>query len=115
LLPGTRKEILVRDSAQNKTMFFSVDGAKMQPRRQIVSTDKCNACHASLAMHGDARNQVENCAVCHNPTLTAGTGGAAVSANFPVMIHRIHRGKELARQYAIGTTVFNEVGYPGDQ
>jgi OmcA/MtrC family decaheme c-type cytochrome len=39
-------------------------------RRQVVSTEKCNACHLRLGLHGGGRNQVENCLVCHAPERT---------------------------------------------
>lgn len=113
VLAGTKKELLVRDSGANKTIFFSVDGSKVAPRRTIVETAKCNACHGSLAAHGDARNQVENCAICHNPNLVAGSGAAAQPVDFAIMVHRIHRGEELTRPYKFGNTSFNEIGYPG--
>jgi OmcA/MtrC family decaheme c-type cytochrome len=87
----------------------------MTPRRTIVTTEKCNACHGDLAFHGDSRNDVANCVFCHNPTAVAGTGAAAAPIDFKVMIHRIHSGAELTREYKIGTTSFNEVGYPGDR
>jgi OmcA/MtrC family decaheme c-type cytochrome len=80
----------------------------------IVTTEKCNACHGSLAFHGDARNTVENCVTCHNPTATAGRGAEAVSIDFRLMVHRIHRGHALTRPYVIGSHNYNEVGYPGD-
>lgn len=114
LLEGTKKEMTVRDTARNSNFAFSADGSKVQPRRVIVTTEKCNACHASLAFHGDARNTVENCVTCHNPTATAGRDAAAVSIDFRVMVHRIHRGHELTRPYVIGSSNFNEIGYPGD-
>ncbi len=95
-------------------MPFSVDGKPVQARRQVVSNEKCNACHRSIAFHGDARNTVENCVVCHNPTLVAGTGAAAAPVSFQVMVHRIHAGQTLTRPYNIGNTSFNEVGYPGN-
>jgi OmcA/MtrC family decaheme c-type cytochrome len=115
VLQGTRKEQVIRDTAKNVNTYFTVDGSQVVPRRTVVSTAKCDSCHGSLAFHGDARNTVENCAFCHNPTLTAGTGAAAVSLNFNMMIHRIHRGNDLTRPYAIGNTSFNEAGYPGDR
>lgn len=115
LNPGTKKEIAnQRDSGVNKNMYVSVDGKPMTARRQVVSLDNCNACHAGLAMHGDARNTTDNCVLCHNPSLVAGTGAASTPVDFKFMIHRIHRGKELVNDYRIGTTSFKEVGYPGD-
>lgn len=114
LLEGTRKELSVRDTGMNKTIHFAVDGSPAQPRRVSVTTQKCNACHDSLAAHGDSRNQVENCVLCHNPTLVAGRGAEAQPVQMAVMIHRIHRGKALTRPYKVGNANFNEVGYPGD-
>lgn len=114
LLEGTKKEQAVRDTAANANYSFSVDGSNVQPRRTIVSTAKCNACHGAIAFHGGPRNTVENCPLCHTASLTAGTGSAAVSLDFPVMVHRIHAGRELSRPYKIGNTSFNDVGYPGD-
>jgi OmcA/MtrC family decaheme c-type cytochrome len=113
IMAGTTQQQTVRDTGLDDTFFFSVDGSRVTPRRQVVTTEKCNACHYQLAFHGDARNTVENCAFCHNPVTTAGTGAAAVSINFPLFIHRIHAGHELTREYKIGNTVYNEVGYPG--
>jgi OmcA/MtrC family decaheme c-type cytochrome len=115
LLPGTAKQVQVRDSAKNAFMDVSVDGSKLAARRQVVSTEKCNACHGNISFHGGSRNETRNCVFCHNPTAAAGTGAAAVSINFPVMIHKIHSGEELSRGYKIGTADFAEVGYPGDR
>ncbi len=115
LNPGTKKEIAnQRDSGINKTVYVSVDASPMAPRRQVVTTEKCNACHYALALHGDARNQVENCVTCHNPTLVAGTGAASTPVSFSLFVHRIHRGADLVNPYVIGNTNYQEVGYPGD-
>jgi len=111
LLPGTVKEILVRDTGRNKQMAFSVDGAPVQPRHQVVANEKCNACHGSLAFHGDNRNDVMQCAICHNAGMVAGTD----TVDFRTMIHRAHTGKEMTRTYTIGSAKFNEIGYPGDR
>lgn len=115
LLEGTKKEVTARDSGVNKIIYFSVDGSKLEPRRAVVSTAQCNACHAALAFHGDSRNTVEACVVCHSPGRTGGPSpGLALS--FGVMIHRIHTGKELTISYSFGPTAnFNEIGYPGDR
>ena len=48
LLPGTKKEMTVRDAGANRVMHFSVDGSKVVPRRTIVDLAKCNSCHTSL-------------------------------------------------------------------
>lgn len=111
LLEGTRQQIAARDTGVNKQIAFSVDGSKMEKRRTVVATAKCNACHFSLAFHGDARNTVEECVICHSPKKLAGTS----SIDFKVMIHRIHMGEELGRPYMVGTTNLAAGGYPGDR
>ncbi len=115
LLEGTKKEITIRDAGVNKTYAFSVDGSEPQPRRTVVAMAKCNACHGSLAFHGDNRNTIESCVICHNPRKTGGPNGS-LPIDFRVMIHKIHTGKELTVSYAFGATHnFNEIGYPGDR
>jgi OmcA/MtrC family decaheme c-type cytochrome len=106
----------VRNTGQNKQLAFTVDGSKVAARRQIVTTAQCNACHGALAFHGDARNEVTECIICHNPTYTAsgGTGKPNQSIDFRTMVHRIHMGTQLTREYTIGSSKFNDVEYPGD-
>lgn len=122
LLPGTVVATTVRDAGKNMVSYFSVDGEAVTPRRQVVSTEKCNVCHSSLSLHGGIRNQVEQCVLCHNPTGTdvarrPANQGAPESINFKEMIHRIHTGEENSRDFSIfgfgGTaTSFNDVRYP---
>jgi len=38
------------------------------PRRQVVDINKCNGCHSYLSLHGENRNQIEMCVLCHNPS-----------------------------------------------
>lgn len=122
ILPGTLQERSVRDAGQNKVLHFSLTGAVPTPRRQVVATQNCNACHFSLNLHGDNRNSVEQCVLCHNPSATdvarrPAEQGAPESINFKEMIHRIHTGEELSRELTIfgfgGTpNNYNEVRYP---
>lgn len=120
---GTKHEQVVRDAGVNKVMNFAVTDAKAVPRRTVVTLAKCNACHSSLSLHGDNRNTIEQCVLCHNPTgndsarRPAGENPAQ-SIDFRSMIHKIHSGKELTEPYIIygfGGSVnqFNEVGFPG--
>jgi OmcA/MtrC family decaheme c-type cytochrome len=111
LLPGTVKELLVRDTAANRQFAFSVDNSPVQKRRVIVANEKCNACHGSIAFHGDNRNDVAQCVICHNPGYVA--GGQTI--DFRTFIHRIHTGEEMTRKYQIGSANYNEVRYPGDR
>ena len=70
LLPGTKKEVTVRDAGANQVISFSVDGSTVAPRRTVVAIDNCNQCHSSLSVHGDNRNQTVMCVLCHNPNTT---------------------------------------------
>lgn len=125
LLPGTTKQTVVRDAGDNKVIHFAVDGSPVAPRRRVVATERCNACHSYLSLHGDNRNQVEMCVLCHNPTATDAARRPAnmmpaESVDFRTMIHKIHSGKELPYRYSIfgfGNVEinFNEVGFPGDR
>lgn len=113
LLPGTVIATTATDAATPVRVYFSVDKSKMVPRRQVVSTAKCSACHGDLKfIHGGNRGDVQECAECHNPALADGTSGQSVS--FAVMVHSIHRGEGLANPYTLGTTNYQDVLFPGD-
>jgi OmcA/MtrC family decaheme c-type cytochrome len=70
LLPGTKKEVTVRDAGANQVISFSLDGSPVAPRRTVVAVDNCNQCHYSLSVHGDNRSQTVMCVLCHNPNTT---------------------------------------------
>jgi len=113
LLPGTKKATAAVDSAVPVQLAFAVDSSKVMARRAVVDNAKCNNCHMNLAfVHGGSRPLAQECTLCHNPTLTDGTSKQSV--NMAVQIHSIHRGKDLANPYILGTTNYQEVGFPGD-
>jgi OmcA/MtrC family decaheme c-type cytochrome len=111
LMPGTQQQQTIREVGKNKTFAFAVDGSAVKKRRTVVTLEKCNACHYSLSFHGDNRNTIEQCVLCHNPNTQA--GGSTV--DFRVMVHRIHTGEELSQPYKLGNTVLSEAAYPGDR
>ncbi len=123
LLPGTVREQVVRDPAFNDVMYFSADGSPVEPRRAVVDRGKCNACHANLSLHGDNRNAIEYCVMCHSPSQTDAVVRPASakpdeSIDFRTMIHRIHTGHELGREYVVygfrsSVHDYSHVGYPG--
>jgi OmcA/MtrC family decaheme c-type cytochrome len=90
--------------------------------RNMVSTDSCNSCHGELALHGGGRKEVQYCVTCHNPGSVDANSGNSV--DFPIMIHKIHFGKELPSvkdggEYAIwgyrdSKHNYSEVGFPQD-
>ncbi|MCA2964427.1 MAG: OmcA/MtrC family decaheme c-type cytochrome [Acidobacteriaceae bacterium] len=121
--PG-RETVTVRDTLQNVTKYFSVEGKAAEPRRTIVSLAKCNACHADLEAHGRNRNQIEHCVDCHNPNLTDAARRTpaqmpAESVNFSTMIHRLHTGATQGRPYVIygfggAANDYSKVALPAD-
>jgi OmcA/MtrC family decaheme c-type cytochrome len=73
----------------------------------VVAETNCNACHVSLSLHGDLRNNPVYCVLCHNPSNTDSSQrpNAVVAAdkalpdqgiNFALLVHRIHDGVNAA-------------------
>lgn len=122
LLAGTLKQLTQNFGADNPIMYVSVDGSQVVPRRTIVDQAKCNACHGQLTLHGENRNQISTCIMCHNPVQNdASRRTAAVmpaeSIDMSLMIHRIHAGEEQTRDYTIygfGNTPhnYNGIAFP---
>jgi OmcA/MtrC family decaheme c-type cytochrome len=109
---GNGKVIQVRSPspAREFVVATGADPSASDKRRQIVSIDKCNACHlGSIYQHGGNRvDSVELCVMCHNPAaneknnrvgmgVTAATsydGKAGETYDFRYMIHAIHSAGE---------------------
>ena len=119
---------LINVVAQNTYADVVITGA-MNPRRQIVSNEKCSVCHAALgtttgsntedyAFHGGARHTVESCVLCHDQnrySSTVMTSGQQLSENyaFKRMIHGIHGTSRRAFPVTHGNNVigaFNKSG-----
>lgn len=125
LLAGTAREQVVRDAGVNKVFYFSVDGSRVAPRRQVVTTAKCNSCHSFLSLHGGNRNQIEQCVLCHNPNgddsrVRPTDKLPAESIDLRYMVHKIHTGHEIVGDYTVygfrgSLHNYNRVGYPGDR
>jgi OmcA/MtrC family decaheme c-type cytochrome len=115
--------------------------AAQDPRRAIVSIDKCKTCHDGndhgtgivprLSLHGANRNEnLAACVVCHNPNQTdvayrrpAAAGedpriaGAEVPIDFKSMVHSIHSGGFRKTPFVVigfGSSVndFSDVRFP---
>lgn len=101
----------------------------LQPRRDVVSNEKCNVCHGALgttsgsntlaeAFHGGARNTVQACVLCHDPnkmSSTVMTNGLNLneSYQFKRMIHGIHGNSKRSSPFTHGNAVvgaFNQDG-----
>jgi OmcA/MtrC family decaheme c-type cytochrome len=129
----------VSEAVPNPVLDFAVDGSAVAARRQVVATEKCAECHGTFSkdfsVHGNLRNRVEYCVICHNPNVTdfgrrkSAVAGGADPANAAIdlkhLVHKIHRGEELEQQpylvYGFGTAPknytaidFGDVRFPGD-
>jgi OmcA/MtrC family decaheme c-type cytochrome len=123
----------VQEAMQNVVRDFSVDGSPVVPRRAVVDQAKCASCHGvfsqGFSIHGNLRNRVEYCVVCHNPNMTdaarrVGVSGADPSTQ-PIdlkhMLHKIHTGADLTQQpyviYGFNGSVnsFGDVLFPGNR
>jgi OmcA/MtrC family decaheme c-type cytochrome len=132
ILPGTAKQQDTEYGAKNVVKYFSVDGSPVQPRRQVVDIAKCNGCHSNLSLHGENRNQIEQCVLCHNSnendaarrvvaTNPADKNLPPQSINFALMVHKIHTGEKMATEFKTSYVIvgfggthndFSEVRYP---
>jgi OmcA/MtrC family decaheme c-type cytochrome len=115
LLPGTTTAMEVRYGGVNKVFYFSVDGSPVQPRRTVAQVATCNQCHAFLNFHGDNRNQVEMCVLCHNTSFIStpdDPNQLAAGISFNLLIHRIH---SSYKSYAdVRYPAMSPQGGPGD-
>jgi OmcA/MtrC family decaheme c-type cytochrome len=86
----------LRIPVTNDLRYFGIGGGAGTPRRTVVTSEKCNACHGQLTAHGNNRSgRVEVCAVCHNPDATdKGRRPSGVPGEHPVdlktLIHEVH-------------------------
>jgi OmcA/MtrC family decaheme c-type cytochrome len=126
--PEVTPKTLVNTAVQHTSTEFAITGV-LQPRRAVVSNDKCNACHGMLgtasgantlanAFHSGARDIVEACVVCHDPnraSTTVMTNGLALNESFQFkrMIHGIHGNSKRTFPFTHGNAVigvFNKDG-----
>lgn len=108
-------------SVGNDVYTFVPDGSAVKVTREVVSTAACNQCHNPLFGHGGSRIAVELCITCHTPqTVNPDT---LLTQDMPVLIHKLHMGKNLPSVKA-GTPYriwhrgawsdFSDVSFPQD-
>ena len=118
---ATPRATLVNVVVQNTYKDVVLTGS-LNPRREVVSNDKCNACHGSLgstsganelanAFHSGARNTVEACALCHDAN-RASSGNMMTNGlnlyepyQFKRMIHGIHGNSKRVNPFTHGNKV----------
>lgn len=118
LNPGTTKELDARDSIPDHSVTYAaVTDKTPAKRRTVVARQNCNTCHDDLGLHGGTRHDPEYCVMCHQAGITGRhpDGQPGNSIHFKFMIHRIHTGEELEREFNIAGTDFKEVRFPGDR
>jgi len=119
---------LVNTGVQHSYMELALTGS-LQPRRSIVATEKCNACHGFLgttsgsntlpnAFHSGGRTIVEACVTCHDAnrmSSTIMTNGLALneSYQFKRMIHGIHGSTKRTYPFTHGNTVVDSFNMDG--
>jgi OmcA/MtrC family decaheme c-type cytochrome len=112
---------------QDKNYYYDVeqdfvpDGAPVTEAWDEIANSACNTCHNPLSAHGGSRYDVKLCVLCHSPqTVNPDSGN---TADFKVMIHKIHMGESLPSvadgipYYFYGrgnVTDFSEVAFPQD-
>lgn len=125
--PAVTPQVLINVVAQNAYKELAISGV-LVPRRTIVTTEKCNACHGTLdttsgsntkadAFHSGDRNRVEACVLCHDVnrmSSTLMTNGTVVSDLYPNgtvfnesyqfkrLIHGIHGSSKRAYPFTKG-------------
>lgn len=126
--PAVVPAALVNVVAQHTFKDVALTGT-VQPRRLIVSNDKCNDCHGALgttsgsntlanAFHSGARNTVESCVICHDAnrvSSTVMTNGLSLneSYQFKTMIHGIHGNSKRTYPFTHGNKVLGAFGKNG--
>ena len=95
--PASLTNVVVQHTATELALTGS-----LQPRRVIVSNDKCNVCHGALgstsgsntlanAFHGGSRDTVQVCVTCHDVNKPSGgtvmTSGLSLQRVLPVQAH----------------------------
>lgn len=96
----TIDDVVYRDPGNAAFDFLFGDATQIE-KREVVTLANCNTCHGELRAHGDNRNNLTNCLLCHTAgsedrnVATVAGGTPDVTVDFKVMIHKIHNGAHL--------------------
>ena len=132
---------VAEEASPNPVVTFPVDNSSTVLRRVVVDNSHCGACHGTFSkdfsVHGNLRNQLTYCVICHNPNQTdaarrkldpaaVAIGAQTATVDFKRMIHKIHTGDQLENKpyliYGFGPPPqnysiidFSDVRFPGDR
>jgi hypothetical protein len=113
-----------RETSPGVRMDFLVGSASsLAPYDLISSPENCNSCHQDMWFHGGGRRGFDTCILCHGtagaedrPTYVA--AGApdttGLTVNFRTMLHKIHRGADLANAATYEVVGFGNSPYPNN-
>jgi OmcA/MtrC family decaheme c-type cytochrome len=108
-LYGEVQQYRLASTGANVDFLYGAGSTTIEPYAFISSSQNCYACHDQLLFHGGGRSGFDTCLLCHgvsggedwaqyNPpsgsNATAPDNGVTVS--FRTMLHKIHRGADLA-------------------
>lgn len=89
-----------------------------------MTDEKCETCHDNLSLHGNNRHDPEYCVTCHQPESSdvarrPDSELPVETIHFKFLIHRIHQGEELTRDFTVygfgnSAHTYNELRFPGD-
>lgn len=83
-----------KEFIDNTEFDFRPDGEPVTAKWDAIQERfSCNQCHNPLSAHGEVRQDVKLCVLCHSPQTTDPDTGNTLDIR--VMVHKIHRGKNL--------------------
>jgi hypothetical protein len=108
-------------SLSDKMGFLAGGATELTSYDLIPAGDTCTSCHDDLLFHGGGRRGLDTCILCHG---TAGSEDRArytaanapattgVAIEFREMLHKIHRGRDLAGADTYQVIGFGSAPYP---
>jgi Cytochrome c7 and related cytochrome c len=108
-------------SVTNRKDFLVAGATTLEPYGLISSSDNCAACHQDITFHGGGRRGYDACLLCHGtagsedrPQYVAANAPptTGVTVNFRTMLHKIHRGSDLANAATYTIVGFGSGAYP---
>jgi OmcA/MtrC family decaheme c-type cytochrome len=92
-------------NAADIDFLYGAGSGEIEPQDIISSPTNCAACHDDLNFHGGARASLTACLMCHQPgsedraqyQANGAPPTTGVTVDFRTMLHKIHRGSDLAK------------------